>query len=130
MKNGPKLRRPGQIGVAEQVHPDHPAPVLVVDLDEADERRDPEEQDDRQDDERERDEALAERGRLGDERERDDRPDSAARNIVARLNASFQLKARVDSRLQCSVVRIWSRRAGGIALSATSASASAGSDTT
>src|SRR5450759_2377715 len=40
-------------------------------------------------------------------------PKSADKNIEARLNASFQLKARVDSRLQCSVVRIWSRTPGG-----------------
>src|SRR2546422_2468648 len=40
-------------------------------------------------------------------------PERTARNIVARLKASFQLNARVDNRLQCSVVRIWSRRAGG-----------------
>ena len=39
-------------------------------------------------------------------------PDSTDRNIVARLNASFQLNARVDSRLQCSVVRIWRRKCG------------------
>ena len=31
--------------------------------------------------------------------------DSADRNVAARLDASFQLSAGVDSRLQCSVVR-------------------------
>lgn len=39
--------------------------------------------------------------------------ESAERNIPARLNASLQLRPRVANRLQCSVVRIWSRRAGG-----------------
>ena len=38
-------------------------------------------------------------------------PDSAARNAAVRLDVSFQLKARVDNKLQCSVVRICRRRA-------------------
>ena len=59
-----QLRRCLKIGMAQQVHADDPADVLVVDFDEAHERRDAEEQDDRQDEQRKGDEALSERGGL------------------------------------------------------------------
>src|SRR5438552_1410607 len=43
-------------------------------------------------------------------------PDSADRNMLDRLNDSFQVSERVASRLQCSVARIWSRTATGRAV--------------
>jgi hypothetical protein len=39
-------------------------------------------------------------------------PDSADRNMPVRLNDSFHASARDASRLQCSVARICTRRAG------------------
>ena len=41
-------------------------------------------------------------------------PDRTDRKIDARMNASFQDSERVESRLQCSVVRICKRSAGDV----------------
>lgn len=59
--------------MAQEVHAGDPAHVLMIDRDEPHEGRDADEQDDRQDEEREGDEALVERGGLGDQGQCHDR---------------------------------------------------------
>jgi hypothetical protein len=90
-----------------------PARCRWVDLDEPDERRDPEEQHHQQDQECNGDESVAEGGGLGHEGEGNDRGRQRRQERGGATGRLVQLNARVESRLQCSAVRIWSRRSGG-----------------
>ena len=106
---GLELGRELEVCVADAIHSLHPASVFEIHLREAHDRRPTEEIDDGQQHECEGDEAGSEVGRLGGEcecnhgaRERsheDRRPAHCLRVSEA---------TRVASRLQCSVVRIWS----------------------